>query len=59
MATTCTVAAIVSMLGSMPPPGTVITVPRSKVSEYTTVQQIKAKVCAKRYGIQWRIDEDR
>jgi hypothetical protein len=57
--TACTVAAIVSMLGSMPPRGTVITVPRSAVAQYSVAQQITARICAKRYGIQWRIDEDR
>ena len=56
--TTCTVATIVSLLGSMPPPGTVIIIPRSAVAQYTAVQQLKAKLCARRYGIQWRIDEN-
>lgn len=55
--TACTVAAIVSMLGAMPPKGTVISVPRSTVSQYSVTQQIKARLCAKRYGIQWRINE--
>lgn len=55
----CTVAAIVALLGSMPPKGTVIIIPRSAVSQYTIAQQFKAKMCARRYGIQWRIDEDR
>lgn len=54
----CTVAAIVSVLGSMPPPGTVITVPRSQVQQMTVAQQLKAKLCAARYGIKWRINED-
>lgn len=54
---TCTVAAIVAFLGAMPPKGTVITIPRSAVAQYSTVQQIKAKACALRYGIRWRIDE--
>lgn len=55
----CTVAAIVSMLGSMPPKGTVISIPRSQVAQYSVAQQLKAKLCARRYGIQWRIDEDK
>ncbi len=57
--TTCTVAAIVAVLGQMPPKGTEIVVPRSAVAQYTITQQIKAKLCARRYGIQWRIDETR
>lgn len=59
MTIACTVAAIVSMLGSMPPKGTVISVPRSAVSQYSVTQQIKARICARRYGIQFRIDEER
>ncbi len=53
----CTVAAIVSFLGAMPPKGTVITIPRSQVSELSRVDQAKAKLCALKYGIRWRIDE--
>lgn len=56
---TCTVAAIVSLLGYMPPKGTEIVIPRSAVAQYSTVQQIKARICARRYGIKYRIDEDR
>ena len=54
---TCTVAAIIAMLGQMPPKGTVITIPRSAVSQYSVMAQVKAKLCAHRYGIKWRIDE--
>ncbi len=54
---TCTLAAIVYFLGSMPEPGTVITVPRSSVARMTITQQAKARMCARKYGIQWRIDE--
>lgn len=56
---TCTVAAIVALLGYMPPKGTEIVIPRSAVSQYSTVQQIKARICARRYGIKYRIDEGR
>ncbi len=55
---TCTIAAIIAVLGRMPPPGTVITVPRSAVAQYSRLDQVKAKLCAKKYGIQYRIDED-
>lgn len=57
MTSTCTVAAIISLLGSMPPKGTVITVPRSSIAQYSIADQVKAKLCARRYGIRWRIDE--
>lgn len=59
MATTCTVAAIISFLGAMPPKGTVVTVPRSQVAQMSTMDQLKAKACARRYGIRWTIDETR
>lgn len=52
----CTAAAIISLLGYMPPPGTTITVPRSAINKYTVTQQLKAKVCAKRHGILYVID---
>ncbi len=52
----CTVAAIIALLGYMPPKGTVITVPRSKIVELTTVQKAKAEACANKYGIVWRVD---
>lgn len=55
----CTVAAIVSFLGQMPPAGTVITVPASQVQQMTVAQKAKAVMCAKRHGIAWRIDQDR
>ena len=54
---TCTVAAIIALLGYMPPKGTVISVPRSAVGQYSALQQLKAKICAHRHGIKWRIDE--
>ncbi len=53
----CTVAAIIALLGYMPPKGTVITVPKSMVSQYTVTQQVKARLCAARYGIRLRVDE--
>lgn len=57
--TNCTVAAIISVLGYMPPKGTEIVIPRSAVSQYTASQQFKARWCARKHGIQWRIDETR
>lgn len=51
----CTVAAIISLLGYMPPPGTVISIPASQVAHYSAVKVAAAKVCARRYGIKWRI----
>lgn len=56
---TCTVAAIIATLGYMPPKGTEIVIPRSQVEQFSTTQQIKARLCARRYGIQYRIDETR
>lgn len=54
----CSVAAVIALLGYMPPKGTVITVPKSAMSQYTYVQRLKARVCARRYGIKWRIEDD-
>lgn len=56
---TCTVAAIIAALGSMPPPGTVISVPASAVAEKSRAEISHAKACARRYGIKWRIVEGR
>ena len=53
----CTVALIVYYLGYMPPRGTVITVPQSRVAVLTPFQKAKADRCAKRYGIVWKVDE--
>lgn len=55
----CTVAAIVLMLGAMPPRGTVIEIPRSQINSYSPHAQEKAKKCAAKYGIKWRIDESK
>lgn len=54
----CTVAAIVSLLGYMPPKGTVISVPASQVQKYSNVKIAAAKACANRYGIKWQIVDD-
>ena len=56
---TCTAAAIIAFLGYMPPKGTEIIIPRSAVLHYTIPQQVKARICAARHGIRWRIDESR
>ena len=53
----CTVAAIVAFLGYMPPKGTVIIVPRSRIVELSPSQKAKAERCASKYGIAWRVDE--
>lgn len=55
----CTAAAIAWLLGAMPEKGTVVTVPRSRVSLYSVSKQNKIKACAAKYNIQWRIDESR
>jgi hypothetical protein len=52
---TCTVAAIVSFLGYMPPRGTEIIIPKAQASQYTMAQQWKAKACAAKHGIRWRV----
>lgn len=59
MISSCTAAAIVAALGTMPPPGTVISVPASAVAEKSRAEISHAKACARRYGIRWRIVEDR
>lgn len=51
---TCTVAAIIALLGYMPPKGTVITVPKAEAQQYSPMQQRAAKRCAARYGIMLR-----
>lgn len=56
----CTVAAIVAFLGYMPPRGTVITTPRSAIpSRYTPKHIEKGQACARKYEIQWVVDESR
>lgn len=56
---TCTVAAVIAFLGYMPPKGTEIVVPKSAIAQLTITQRLKARVCARRYGIRWRVDETR
>jgi len=55
----CTVAAVIAFLGFMPPKGTEIVVPRSALRDFSIVKQTAAKVCARRHGIKWRIDESK
>jgi hypothetical protein len=55
----CTVAAIVSILGYMPPPGTEIVVPRSQYVAANSAFRHRAERCATKYKIKWRIDESR
>lgn len=47
----CTVAFIVSILGYMPPPGTVITVPKSVEQSYPAAIRWQALRCARKYRI--------
>lgn len=56
---TCTIAAVIAFLGYMPPKGTEIIVPRSEVAKYSMAQRVKARLCAAKHGIKWRIDEGR
>jgi hypothetical protein len=53
----CTAATVIYFLGYMPPPGTVITVPKSAMSRYTPRQIARAKACASRFKIIWQIEE--
>lgn len=53
----CTVAAIVAVLGYMPPKGTVLTIPKETAAQYSIVQQAKAQRCANKYGIELRIGQ--
>lgn len=54
----CSVAAIVWFLGYMPPAGTVIAVPRSKVAPLSEKERKAGERCARKYEIKWRIVED-
>jgi hypothetical protein len=47
----CTVALIVSILGYMPPPGTVIVVPKSVEQSYPPAMRWQAMRCARKYKI--------
>lgn len=51
---TCTVAAIIAVLGYMPPKGTVIVIPKEATQQYTVAQQYRARRCAARHGIELR-----
>lgn len=55
----CSVAAFVWFLGYMPPQGTVIAVPRSRVAPLTEQQRKRGEACARKYGIRWKIEEDK
>lgn len=54
---TCTAAAIIAFLGYMPPRGTEIIVPHSALEQYSFVQRAKARTCAARHGIKWRVTQ--
>jgi hypothetical protein len=56
LALMCTVAAVIAFLGYMPPRGTVITVPKSAITQYTPRQIARAQACASKHGILWRIE---
>jgi hypothetical protein len=53
----CSVAAIIVLLGYMPPKGTIITVPASQIQQMTARQRSTAINCAKKHGILWEIDQ--
>jgi hypothetical protein len=53
----CTVATIIYFLGYMPPPGTLIIVPKSQASQLTAKQIRAARNCAARFEIKWRIED--
>jgi hypothetical protein len=55
MSLTCTVAAIIQLLGYMPPEGTVIQIPESQAGKYTYAQRVKAAACAAKHKIKWEI----
>jgi hypothetical protein len=57
--TSCTVEAIVALLGSMPAPGTVVDVPASYVERLSYADRSHIKSCARRHKIRWRIVEGR
>jgi len=50
----CTVALFVHLLGYMPAPGTVITVPKEHSVKYSQTYKSRAIKCAKKYGIELR-----
>lgn len=52
---TCSMAAIVALLGFQPQPGSVVNVPSSYVERLSHSERSHAKACARRYGIRWRI----
>lgn len=52
----CTAAAIVHFLGYLPAPGAVVAIPASQLAHYSRVELAAAKLCARRYRINWRID---
>lgn len=56
---TCSVAAIIAFLGYMPPKGAVVVIPRSTISQMSVYQKVRARLCAERYGIKWKIQEGR
>lgn len=53
----CTVGFIVYLLGYMPEPGSVLTVPKVHAAKYSIATQAKALRCARRYGIELRVSE--
>jgi len=48
-------ALLISVYGQMPPPGTVILVPKEIVDRYTPAQQAKAERCVKKFNIALRV----
>lgn len=53
----CTIALIVSIFGYMPPPGTIIIVPKTVEQSYPAAMRWRAVRCAKKYKIELRGEE--
>lgn len=53
----CTVATIVWLLGYMPHKGAVLIFTKEQAAQYTPVEQLKAKRCMRRFGIELRVGE--
>ena len=52
----CTAATIVHFLGYMPEKGVTITIQRSTLAPYSERQIERAKRCATKHNIKWRIE---
>lgn len=53
----CTEAAIIALLGFMPPKGgEPVVIPRALYEQATRLQRIKAQLCARKHNIKWRVE---